>query len=163
MTREEFASLPPMLALGLIYDIAGPKLREMRMPKVPLPPRYDGRLSRGSMGFWWMSEMDLSSLEWWERKKRESAEGGGQYAERNRKGAATLQAWIAWRKLFPSEVWSGTRGEERATAAPPSREPVVRPWPKREGGNDAGKSKTKRGPSPDDDGRGEDEEVNHGF
>jgi hypothetical protein len=161
VTRDEYATLPPMIALGLIWDMARPKLEPMPRPQVPSAPRYDGRLSRGTMGFLWMSEMDLGSLEWWERKKRESAEGGGQYADRDKKGAAVLQAWIAWRKLFPHEVWSGTRGEDRVTAAPPSREPVVRPWPKRDGGPGAGNNqKKKRGPSPDDDGRGEEEEYN---
>lgn len=98
------------------------------MPHVPKPPLYDGRLGKGSEGFVWMSEMTLRDLEWWEAAKRKSADTENQWTERNRKKAATLAKWIEWRRLFPNECWSGKRGDERATAAPPSRDPKVQSW-----------------------------------
>jgi len=154
VTREEFAALHPIIALGLIYDVASARLRDMPAPPVPRPPKYDGRLGR-SGGFWWMSEMDLNSLEFWEKKNREGAESGSRYAERNAKAAANLAKWVEWRRLFPSECWSGTRGEERATARPPSREPPLNDWPAK---GDA-KAHGKPAPSPDDDGREEETEF----
>ncbi|HEY3496829.1 MAG TPA: hypothetical protein VGK73_19155 [Polyangiaceae bacterium] len=147
-----------MIALGLIYDVASSRLREMPMPPVPKPPRYDGRLGRGNDGFTWMSEMTLRDLEWWENAKRTSAAAGGQYADRDAKTAATLGKWVEWRRLFPETIWSGTRGEDRATALPPQRDPPKHSW------KDSNKKKSndKPAPDPDSDGRGEEEES-YGF
>ncbi len=158
MTREEFASLPPKIALEVLYDIARAKLEPLTRPDVPRAPLYDGRLSRGNKGFTFMSEMLLRDLEWWEKKKSESAESGSQYAEKDRKTAATLRAWIAWRKLFPSELWSGKRDEDRVTAAPPSRDPKLHEWGPRAGGSGKRDEKpSNKGPDP---WRGEEEESN---
>ena len=156
MTREEFASLPTMIALGLIYDVASSRLRDLPMPEVPKPPLYDGRLGRQG-GFVWMSEMQLRDLEWWHSKKQGSAEGGGQYAEKDGKTAATLAKWIAWRRLYPEAAWSGKRGDERATGRPPSGSPVLNQWPERGEGKGPKKpsSGATSGPSPDNDGREE--------
>lgn len=150
MTREEFASLPPMIALGLIYDVASSRLRDMPMPTVVRPPKYDGRVGRGEKGFTWMSEMLLRDLEWWEKAKRENAGKGDQYADRNLKAANALAKWIEWRRVFPNETWSGIRGEDRANAAPPSREPALHDWK-----TSGGKQQT--------NGRGEEEEPEYGF
>lgn len=155
MTKAEFCSLPPAMALGIVYDMAEPKLRDMSRPRPPLPPKYDGRLGR-SGGFWWMSEMDLNSLEFWESKNREGADAGGRYAEANSKAAANLAKWIEWRRLFPNECWSGTRGDDRATGAPPSREPTLRKWPAKKGGQS---NQSSGAPSPDNDGREEEPEY----
>lgn len=127
MQRDEFCGLPTAIALGLIYDMARAKLEPMPMPRVPQPPRYDGRIGKTG-GFVWMSEMDLSSLEWWLAKKTESSLQDNQYAERNGKTADTLAKWVEWRKLFPNERWNGTRGDQRVTAEPPSREPKLQEW-----------------------------------
>lgn len=107
------------------------------MPVVPRSPRYDGRLGRKG-GFCWMSEMTLESLIYWENAKRTSADEGGQYADQNRRTADTLAKWIEWRSIAPDAVWSGTRGEDRATAAPPSREPKLNAWQQRSGGTGKG-------------------------
>lgn len=127
MTRDDFVSLPLRIALGLIYDMAEKRLRDIPRPDVPKPPLYDGRLSRDG-GFVWMSEMDLGGLEWWAKTKQKSADGGGQYAEKDGKIAATLRKWLDWRALFPSDCWSGRRGDDRVTAAPPGRNPRVHEW-----------------------------------
>jgi hypothetical protein len=126
--RDDFVSLPLRIALGIIYDIARtPKLVDMPRPDVPKPPLYDTKLSKGGGGFVWMSEMALADLEWWRNTKQKSADGNGDYADRDRKSVATLEKWIAWRVCFPSDTWSGKRGEDRVSGAPPSRNPTVQP------------------------------------
>ncbi len=161
MTRDEFASLPPMIALGLIYDVASARLREMPLPAVPRPPKYDGRVSRGEKGFTWMSEMTQRDLEWWEKAKRENAAKGDRYAEQNLKSASALAKWIEWRRLFPNEAWSGIRGEDRVTALPPQRDPPLNDWGPRTGAAPKNQDKSGFG-SPEDDGR-ESEEGEYGF
>lgn len=158
MTRDEFASLPPMIALGLIYDVASQRLKDLPMPHVPKPPLFDGRLGKGREGFVWMSEMLLRDLQWWEATKRRSAENGGEWAEKDLKTANTLAKWIEWRALFPSEIWSGKRGEERVTAAPPSREPKLQSWGTR-AGKPAGNTKTRNQPA----GPPDEEDEGYGF
>lgn len=130
MKKEEFASLPLKTALELIYDMAVAKLEPLPRPSVPRPPKYDDRLARKN-GFVWVSEMLLADLIWWREKKREGAASGGPYAEKDAKLVEKLSKWIEWRSLFPTEVWSGTRGDDRATAAPPSRDAKLQRWPAR--------------------------------
>jgi hypothetical protein len=120
-----------MIALGLIYDVASQRLKDLPMPHVPKPPLYDGRLGKSRDGFVWMSEMLLRDLEFWEARKRASGESGSQYAERDAKTATTMAKWIEWRRLFPTEAWSGKRGDERATADPPNANPKINKWPER--------------------------------
>jgi hypothetical protein len=131
VTKEEFASLPLQTALGLVYDMAAAKLSPLPRPPVPRPPKYDDRMSRKKGFFVWVSEMTLDDLVWWENKKRESAASDSPYAEKDGKLADKLAKWIEWRRLFPTEVWSGTRGDDRATAAPPSRDPKLNAWGER--------------------------------
>jgi len=157
--RDEFASLPVSIALGLIYDMARAKLEPMPRPAVPMAPKFDGRLPRKG-GFFWLSEMLLQDLEWWHSKKQESAASGGEWAEKDGKLAATLAKWIEWRKLFPSERWRGKRGDDWATAEAPSREPQLRQWdpkgsPKGNGAK-APQGSSRRGPErpPEDEGDG---------
>lgn len=131
MNRDEFTSLPLRIALGVIYDIARTqRLVDMPMPEVPKPPLYDGRLSRGERGFVWMSEMTLCDLRWWRDAKQKSADDPQRatYADRARKAVATLDKWIAWRADFPTELWSGKRGDDRATGAAPSRDARINSW-----------------------------------
>jgi len=130
MTKEEFSTLPLKVALELVYDMAHAKLEPLPKPTLPRSPKYDDRLPRKG-GFIWTSEMLLADLIWWREKKRESADGGGQYAEKDAKLVAKFDKWIEWRTLFPTEVWSGTRGDDRATGAAPSREPRLQPWGER--------------------------------
>lgn len=126
MTKEEFTSLPPALALGLLYD-AVPSLAGVEAPTAPLPPRYDLKLPKSGRCIC-ASEMELASLEWYLQRSRESAESGGPYAEKDAKRAESLERWVAWRKCEPTAQWSGTRGDIQVTADPPSREPTLRDW-----------------------------------
>jgi hypothetical protein len=154
VNREEFTGLPLRLALGVIWDAIGAGRFEMLpIVQVPRPPKYDGRLTRKG-GFWWLSEMDLNSLQFWCAKKKEGAASGSQWAEKDGKLAATMSKWIEWRTLFPNDVWSGVRGDDRATAAAPSREPALRQW------DDNGSRRQNNAPPPsaDDDGRATDED-----
>ena len=143
-----------MIALGLIYDVASSRLRELPMPDVPRPPLFDGRLTREKGRFCWMSEMTLRDLEWWEGRKRESAEQGGQWADKDRKMAETLAKWTSWRRLFPTESWNGKRGDERVTAAAPGRDPKLHDWGQRTPRGSTNERKD-TGPAPDESG-GED-------
>jgi hypothetical protein len=113
--------------MGLVFDVIGSKLEAVPAPTVPLPPKYDARLSKKG-GFVWMSEMLLADLEWWHARKEESANGGGKYAEKDAKTVTSLAKWIAWRKACPSDVWSGTRNDATETAAAPSRSPALHSW-----------------------------------
>ena len=134
MTRDEYVNLPVRLALGLIWDVASARLRDLPAPQVPRPPRFDGRLRREG-GFVWYSELDIDSLEFWRDKNAKSAEEGGQWAEANRKTAENLEKWIAWRELFPNDRWCGTRGDEKnVTGELPSRKPRVNKWPEKKEG-----------------------------
>jgi hypothetical protein len=140
MTRDEFTTLPPIIALGLVYDMAQAKLEPMPRPHIDRSPKYDDRFPKKKGFYVWVSEMTLDDLQWWRAKKAESAASGGEWAEKDAKWVAKLDKWIAWRRLFPSDVWSGTRGEDRATAAPPSREPRLNAWdssPKKPGSRDS--------------------------
>lgn len=159
MTKDEFLELPPLVALGALYDLI-PALRGAPKPDYPKPPRYDGRLTRKGGTYVWMSEMTLESLKWWLDKKSESAQSGSEFAERDSKTARNLAAWVAWRSICPTEVWSGTRGEDRATAKPPSRDPALHSWDNsgRSNGSSKGggsRAGSQRGPAPAQD----DEEI----
>lgn len=145
-----------MIALGLVWDVASSRLRDLPMPHVPRSPLFDGRLSKsgenGERGFVWLSEMDLRSLEWWEQRKRQSGESGSQYAERDRKTADTLAKWIEWRRIAPHETWSGKRNDTRVTAAPPSREPRIHAWgPRTEKSATGATGRGTSAPAPSDD------------
>jgi hypothetical protein len=137
--RDEFRSLPPYVALGLLFDLYEEQLANEPRPRPPFPPKYDGKLTK-SGGFIWMSECDLGSLEWWLSKKIESANGDGDFAEKDAKLVPILEKWIAWRRAYPYEQWSGTRGDDRAIATFPCKNPKLRQWEPRKDG--AGKPTT---------------------
>jgi hypothetical protein len=128
MTKDEFQALPLRVALGVIFDAMPKRLGEMEAPKLPRPPKYDGRIPKGDKSFVWISEFDLSSLVWWQKKKADSAAEGGRYAEQNAKGAAALARWIEWRQCFPRAPWEGKRGDDDVVAQAPSRRPEQHPW-----------------------------------
>ncbi len=123
MDRAEFTVLPVGVALGLLFD-ANPALAKAQAPELVKAPRYDGRIFKKG-GFQWMSEMLAADLRWWRERKTESANGDGKYAESDRKSCAALDKWIAWREQSPNETWSGTRGDDNVTAAPPSKFPAI--------------------------------------
>lgn len=124
MNRDEFISLPPAIALGVLYDIAASKIASVPAPEVPRPPRYDLRIYRKE-GFQWASECDLRGLQYWQGRYQESASKGGQYAEKDQKRAVELDRWIGWRICNPTAIWTGTRGDTPVTAAPPADKPKV--------------------------------------
>jgi len=123
MERSEFTALPVGVALGLLFD-ATPGLASVPAPELVRAPRYDRRVYRKG-GFTWASEMLLADLHYWHKRKWESANGGGQYAEKDQKEALELGKFIAWREQSPNEPWSGTRGSDEVTAAPPSKFPKL--------------------------------------
>ncbi len=129
MTKEEFAALPPGLALQAVYD-ALPSLRTATAPRVPYPPKFDGRMSRKGQ-YCWMSEMTLEDLRYWHERNLASAAEGGQYAEKNHKTAKALGYWVEWRSAFPTEQWRGERNHRTVTANAPSRDPELYDWEER--------------------------------
>lgn len=126
MTREELMALPPALAVGVLFDAVavGADLRDVPVPQAPKPPKYDMRVYQKG-GFVWASEFALRMLVWWRDRYQESAAGGGQYADKDRKRAESMDRWIAWRICFPSDIWTGTRDDAEVVAKMPSHKPTL--------------------------------------
>lgn len=136
MSPDEFSSLPVSVALRVLLE-GSQKLKGIvantEKPRSPMPPRFDRRLSRKGGQYVWASESSLESLTFWLGKNREGAQNGGEYAERNAKEAEQLERWVTWRTWFPSEIWTGTRGNnEGVRAAAPSKSPKLYQWEPRE-------------------------------
>jgi hypothetical protein len=116
MTREQFMALPQALQIRLLFDALDEEtsraLLAQEAPAIPKPPRYDMAIYR-SGGNSWASEHSLEGLIWWRNRYQQGANGGGQYADQDKKRVGHLDKWIAWRELFPSECWGGTRGEDQ--------------------------------------------------
>jgi hypothetical protein len=127
MTRDEFVSLPLSLALGLLWDKSGgmrEALEKIEAPKPPRPPKFDQPIYRKG-GIMWASECNEETLRYWQNRYLESAEKGGEWAEKDEKRAKSLSFWIAWRRCEPNAVWSGERNREQVTASPPNAKPFV--------------------------------------
>ena len=127
MTKEEFASLPPAIALGILYDVAKSKLEPLEAPKTPMAPKYDGKLRRKGGTFCYMSEMELESLKFWHKTYSEKPDSD-EWADKNKKTATALKYWVEWRTCFPAVAWTGERDREKVTAAAPSRDPELHAW-----------------------------------
>lgn len=153
MTREEFLSLPPTVALRVLLD-AFPsleqKLAAVPKPELPKRPRFDFPIYRRD-GIAWASECDSENLSFWRKRYQESADKGGQYAAKDAKRVKAIDAWIAWRGIEPGAAWSGKRNDEAVTAAPPSDRPRVHP----RAGSSAGASESGGTASNDSGGIGE--------
>jgi hypothetical protein len=147
VTREEFLELPPAVALRVLFDALDEDttraIAHMEKIKLPLPPKYDAMIYRQG-GIMWASETALEGLLYWRDKYL--ANNDPKYAEKDRKRAATLDRWIAWRECYPDAVWGGERNEQPVTARPPSKKPTVYP---RTGGNGGGQRR--EAPPPQDD------------
>jgi len=159
MTPDEFSSLPTSVALRILLD-GSAKLQEIvaatEKPRSPMPPRFDRRLRRKGGQYVWASESSLESLTFWLGKNREGAQNGGEYADKNAKEAEQLERWVAWRTWFPSEVWTGTRGNnEGVRAAAPSKSPRLYQWEPREEPMVREREQT-RGDAYEDAGQGDD-------
>jgi hypothetical protein len=128
MNRSEFCSLPPSVALGLIWDQCNldASLGYVEAPKPARPPKFDQILYRKE-GIMWASECDAEGLRWWHKRAAESAESGSQYAEKDAKLAKSLGFWIAYREQNPTAIWSGERNREQVTAKAPQSKPEVYP------------------------------------
>jgi hypothetical protein len=143
LTRDEFMSLPAAVRLEILYQVLHDRLATLPVPSAATstaaptpvaapagdirPPRFDTKIGRKG-GFCWASEMLLHDLLWWLEKKREGSASGGQYALRDGKLVTELERWVAWRRVAPSEMWRGTRGDENVMADPPRRDPTLHPW-----------------------------------
>ena len=129
MTRDEFLSLPPNVALQVLID-ASPKMLELiapiEKPRVPTSPKFDQIIYR-SGGITWASEYDAEGLAWWRDTKAENALKGGDYAEKNLKASKSLGYWLEWRRAHPNAIWSGERNRQPVTAAAPRAKPTVYP------------------------------------
>lgn len=130
MNRADFISLPLPMQVRLLFDALDEEssraLLAQEKPKVPMAPRYDLAIYRAG-GNMWSSETALEGLEYWAKKYRADADGGGQYASQNAKRLASIEKWIEWRACFPAECWSGKRNDDDVVAKPPSTKPIVYP------------------------------------
>jgi hypothetical protein len=128
VTDEELLSLPPRLALRVLLDCLDPEtiaaLRACALPPIPRSPKYDTSLYT-SGGVKWASECDLENLAYFRDRSLSSAQSGGEYSDRDRKLAATLEKWMEWRGAFPDLIWTGERNSKATVAAPPSGKPQV--------------------------------------
>lgn len=136
MTRDEFFALPVALQIQVLFDCLGhvPQfLAQFAMteaPQVVWAPKYDCRIRRKD-GCSWASEHDLQGLRFWLQKAEDGAASGSQWAEKDRKQAAALTRFAAWREQNPGAQWTGVRGDDAVTAAPPSSRPTVYPMASR--------------------------------
>jgi hypothetical protein len=127
MNKEEFAKLPLGTALGLLYDLV-PGLAAIQAPAARERPKYDTKISAGSGQVVYASECDASQLQWYRDLSQRSIDSGGQYAEKDAKLAARLDAWLAWRADDPTSAWVGVRGDDVCTAQAPCSRPQRVPW-----------------------------------
>ncbi len=122
MTPEEFTQLPPAIALRILLDILPAsmttKLEAVEKPQMPRTPKYDLRVWRKA-GFQWASEMSLEGLTFVRNRSLESADKGGDYAEKDAKQAEKLKYWTDYRAVFPDNAVGVIRGEDSVTAEPP--------------------------------------------
>jgi hypothetical protein len=138
VNKSEFTSLPPGLALGVLFDIFERELADVERPKIPQAPRYDSRVPRKRGEYCWASEMLLADLTYWWKRFDSSAKENGPHADKDTKNAKALEYWIKWRRAFPFDVWSGERNRKPEVALPPSREPELHAWERSDASNDSG-------------------------
>lgn len=129
MKLDEFFSLPPGIAIRLLFEQLDAATREAVLaqsaPKPPLPPKFDQAIFR-SGGIQWASETDLEGLRFWHSKALQPP-SDPKYAESNRKRAESLARWIAWREWFPDATWSGERDRKHGVARGPTSKPKLYP------------------------------------
>jgi len=130
MNRAEFLSLPPGVALRILFDALDEDtvdaIERTEMPEIPRSPKYDYMIYRQG-GVQWASETDLRGLTWWRDRAQASAAEGGKWAEKDAKNAEALNRWIAYREFYPDAPWSGERNREPVVAAAPTAKPRVYP------------------------------------
>lgn len=132
MTRDEFSALPAALQVQVLLDCLEhvphfpARFAAAPTPRVEFPPKYDARIRRAG-GICWASECDLEGVNYWLKRAEEGAASGSEFAEKDRKQAVALAKFRAWREQNPGVQWTGVRGDETVTAAPPSSRPTVYP------------------------------------
>jgi hypothetical protein len=152
VTRAEFLALPLGMQTAILFDQMPQRMAALQAPRVPLPPKFDGRVSRKG-GYCWMSEMDLSGLQYWHGRKSEDTKP--EFADRNAKDLKALSYWIEWRTADPQSTWSGERNRQPVRAKPPSRDPEIHQWEPKNTNNSA--------PSSDDYSGGASDDTSYGF
>jgi hypothetical protein len=127
--RDEFLSLPPTIALRVLFDALGDEtaraILDAECPQEPRRPKFDRKIFRQG-GIQWASETDLEGLRFWHGKALEPP-SDPKYADANRKQAEELARWIAWREWYPTAAWSGERDGKQGLAKLPSAKPAVYP------------------------------------
>ena len=128
MTRDEWISLPPALALRVLWDAlpAGALaiLEQTPAPQVPRAPKYDTEIYRKD-GVTYASEYDAEGLRYWRDRAKQSTDP--KYAESDAKKAKALDFWIEYRAYFPNAPWTGERNRQTVTADTPSPKPRIHP------------------------------------
>ncbi len=138
MTPEELGALPWGIACPIILSTMPPvvtnKLADIEAPRSPPCPKYDRKIFRKGGRHQWASETSLEGLRHWAGLAKESADGGGQYAEKDLKQYTELSYWIGWRIWNPTGRARMTRGDdENVVAEAPMDKPAVwSPLPKDE-------------------------------
>lgn len=129
MDRDEFLSLPPAVALRILFDSLDEDtvraIGNTEAPKSPRPPKFDRMIFRQG-GIMWASECDLECLRFWHNRASQPA-SDPKYEASNKKQAEELARWIAWREWYPNAAWSGERDGKQGLAKPPSAKPAVYP------------------------------------
>jgi hypothetical protein len=129
MQKSEFTSLPPSMALGLLWDVVGgAKLATVEAPKPMMAPKFDSRISRKGGQYVWASELDVSGLRFFFERAAASAKTDSAFAEKNAKEAKGLEYWLKYRECYPDVAWSGERNRQQVKAEAPSSKPKLHDW-----------------------------------
>ncbi len=125
MSPDEFAGLPPAMALAIIagHPSLAKFLDAQELPKIPRTPKYDCKIFRKG-GYMWASETDLEGLKFWRQRSLDSAEKGGKYADKDTKQAERLKYFIEYRAVSDGAI-SLIRGDDMVDARAPSYKPRV--------------------------------------
>jgi hypothetical protein len=71
VTRDEFLSLPPAVALRVLFDALGEEtvraIGDAEKPVSPKCPKFDRKIFRQG-GIMWASECDLECLSFWHKR-----------------------------------------------------------------------------------------------
>lgn len=153
MTEDDFFQLPATVAIRILFDALGQDqvatVLAREKPKLPLPPKYDAAIYRRE-GVMWASECDIETLRYWRGKYQESADKGGEWADKDRKRVETMDRWITWREVYPDATWGGERDRKHGVSRGPSSKPKVYP---------TDRSKKRAAEAPKDDGVNPDADV----
>ncbi len=127
MTKDEFAGLSSTdlahVLLQILPAVIVKKIEGIDLPETVESPMFDLKIYRKNGFHQWASEMDLEGLQFWQGLAQKSADGGGQYADKDAKKVEAFQIWINYREKDPTSAVTVTRGEVTSQASPPSGRP----------------------------------------